>query len=928
MRARMTSPLVSVVMPSFNQAEFLKASVSSVLSQDYKHLELIVSDGGSTDSSVALLQQMAAADKRLRWFSEPDNGPADAINRALSKTRGVIIGWLNSDDLYTPGAISRAVSTFQERPNFLMLYGHGRHIDAAGQSLAYYPTRTPPQTLHSFALSCFICQPTVFFRRSMYVLLGPLDETLRTSFDFDYWLRAFSLFQSRIGFVNAMQACSRLHQSCITMQQRRTVALEAVQLLARHLGKASGHWLLGYRDELQTGKAVLPDGLTVDQEMRELLEEASACFEPKDLQQLRKQLGLHVDNSDPSGGNRLIIESGTSIRQTPLSAYFDSLPSGGRAEFFYHQPIPELEVVGISSFYALQLAIWQLRNKDLQLSSSLHNEDGRRNLMAWCVIHGRHEYRALQELTPFWQELSQPADIPETEWSGGISRLLLLVVSTFRDLKVDPQLTTAAAQQVALWWFFYTGWQALGLTREDIPPWQRQFWLDQDDISSTRFAHFVYDQRPDLQQTFDLSCEQGASGFRHWMLVNAAEETILPLLLHEETAVRSLPRFSEMNRDVYPFGVNLIGSAFGEFGLGEDVRMAAMALHAAGVPFTVINLPPGNNIREDDRTIAHWVTTSARFSINIVCLTALEHLHLHMSRGAEFFSDRYTIGYWPWELQRWPDDMRHCFHLVDEVWASSRHIYDAVKAATSRVVEYMPMAVTLPTDLNVKAEKKPLQFNLPDGKYLFVFSFDGNSFIERKNPQAVVYAFQQAFSQSEEGVCLVVKCMRPDLNNPVWQQIQKAAADDRRIIIVDAAFSKLEVMEFYRACDCFVSLHRAEGFGRGIAEALLLGLKVIATDHGGNCDFCEKAGAHLVSCTLKPLASADYVDTAGQFWADPDVNDAASAMRRAFDHRLKQKTKEAQPSAAEQTILESLFSVTAVGDRYRERLESLRRANS
>lgn len=288
----MTSPLVSVVMPSFNQADFLEASVASVLDQDYQHLELIVADGGSTDNSVALLQQLAAADKRLRWFSEPDNGPAEAINRALSRVRGVVIGWLNSDDLYTPGAISRAVAALQAQPELLMLYGHGRHINAAGQPLDDYPTRPPPQPLQSFALSCFICQPTVFFRRSMYVLLGPLDETLKTSFDFDYWLRAFRLFHSRIGFVNALQAYSRLHDSCITVQQRRTVALEGVQLMARHLGKASGHWLLGYRDELLSGKAVLPEGCTIEQELADLLQEASECFELNDLQKLRKQMGL------------------------------------------------------------------------------------------------------------------------------------------------------------------------------------------------------------------------------------------------------------------------------------------------------------------------------------------------------------------------------------------------------------------------------------------------------------------------------------------------------------------------------------------------------------------------------------------------------------------------------------------------------------
>ena len=323
----------------------------------------------------------------------------------------------------------------------------------------------------------------------------------------------------------------------------------------------------------------------------------------------------------------------THAGHTPLAAYFDKLPFDGCAESFYHQPVPELEVAGVSPFFALQLAIWQLRGEDLQSSCPLHSENGRKSFMAWCLVHGRNEYRALQELTPFWLSLSQPADIPATEWSGGISRLLLLGVSARPDIIFDPQLTTTGAQQLALLWFFSSGWQELGLTHADIPRWQRQFWLDKEDICSTRFAHFVYSQRPDLQTAFDLGTKQGASDYRHWLTEYAPNETILPLLQKGEKEALPLPHFNEAKQCANNFGVNLLGSAFGEFGLGEDVRMAAMALHAAGVPFTVVNLPPGNNIREDDRTIAHWVTNSASYSITIVCLTALEHLNLYMERG-------------------------------------------------------------------------------------------------------------------------------------------------------------------------------------------------------------------------------------------------------------------------------------------------------
>ncbi len=243
-------PLVSVVMPSYQQARFICESIDSVLSQSYPNVELIVADGGSRDDTVAILQRRAEQDPRLRWFSRPDRGPAHAINDALQLVRGTIIGWLNSDDLYTAGAILRAVDALAADPALLMVYGHGQHVDAASAVLDDYPTLPPSTPIARFKEGCYICQPTMFMQRTAQVLLGKLDEEFKASFDFDYWLRAFTFFQSRIGFVDAVQAYSRLHEDCITLRLRQTVALEGMRLLAHHLGSAPKEWLLTYFDEL------------------------------------------------------------------------------------------------------------------------------------------------------------------------------------------------------------------------------------------------------------------------------------------------------------------------------------------------------------------------------------------------------------------------------------------------------------------------------------------------------------------------------------------------------------------------------------------------------------------------------------------------------------------------------------------------------
>src|SRR5690606_23872881 len=155
----------------------------------------------------------------------------------------------------TPGACSRAMAALQQHPDWLLVYGHGEHVDAAGRSLDRYPTLPPSTPIEQFAEGCFICQPTMFFRRSAAVLLGKLDEELRCAFDFDWWLRAFKLFPGRIGFVDAVQAGSRLHAGCITLRQRRSVMLEGMRVLHRHLGSAPANWIRTYVEELLTGKA-------------------------------------------------------------------------------------------------------------------------------------------------------------------------------------------------------------------------------------------------------------------------------------------------------------------------------------------------------------------------------------------------------------------------------------------------------------------------------------------------------------------------------------------------------------------------------------------------------------------------------------------------------------------------------------------------
>ncbi|NDY93940.1 glycosyltransferase family 2 protein [Ideonella livida] len=290
-------PALSVVMPTRNQARFIAESVRSVLAPAAlppPGLELVVMDGASTDGTPDLLAQLAGEfPGRLRWHSAPDSGPAQAVNRAVALARAPLLGWLNSDDLYLPGAAARALDHLLTHPAQVMVYGQARHVDQDGQDLGAYPTRGPDTPLAAWADGCHLCQPTAFFRREAFEALGGLDETLHASFDYELWLRLFRAHPGRIGFIDQVQALSRLHAEGITLRLRERVAREGVRVVHRHLGPAPLHWLLTLLGELcerHLSDPAAPATPGPAAQVRALAAELSGCLAPGAAQALEEAL--------------------------------------------------------------------------------------------------------------------------------------------------------------------------------------------------------------------------------------------------------------------------------------------------------------------------------------------------------------------------------------------------------------------------------------------------------------------------------------------------------------------------------------------------------------------------------------------------------------------------------------------------------------
>lgn len=347
-------------------------------------------------------------------------------------------------------------------------------------------------------------------------------------------------------------------------------------------------------------------------------------------------------------------------------------------------------------------------------------------------------------------------------------------------------------------------------------------------------------------------------------------------------------------------------------GVGAAARGYARALAAAGVEVCTLTtgLPSSDGGSDYGRESYESRPPNDDLDAELICINA-DDLPWFMDRFGGVLSDAPRIGVWAWETDRIPARFDRPYRMLDEIWVYSRFTAENVGARSPIPVIALPPAVPTPSD------RPPLRLGVPDG-FLYLFMFDYHSSIKRKNPVGLIEAFTRAFADGE-GPRLLIKTFNAPKRPIEEEQLLWAIGDRSDIYIVDASLTAAERDAVLAACDCYVSLHRSEGFGLTLAEAMALSKPVIGTAYSGNLDFMNDRNSFLVKYELARVGRDAQTYPADGAWAEPDLDHAAALLRRVHDN----PDAAARVGARAREDIARILSEQATGERMRGRLQEL-----
>jgi len=380
---------------------------------------------------------------------------------------------------------------------------------------------------------------------------------------------------------------------------------------------------------------------------------------------------------------------------------------------------------------------------------------------------------------------------------------------------------------------------------------------------------------------------------------------------------RDAPYSSEYARRHTHLGLNIAGFLTADLGVGESARCMVRAADAAGLSAALVPLKLNCKNRLGDQTYAARLQDDNPHAVNVIHLDPPASRDLDHHHGPGFRAGKYNIAYFAWELPEFPDAWGSSFDYYQEIWCPSDFAAAAIAMKSPLPVLTMPHAIAFAPPTAPMVELRA-HFALPPSTYLFLTLFDLNSYSARKNPRGVIDAFRRSGLASSDAA-LVIKVQNVAGNEGDFSALQASVADLPRTVLITDTLPRADIYALEAACDCFVSLHRSEGFGLAVAECMHLGKPVISTDWSATAEFVTPENGCPVRAHLITLEQNHGPYAKGSTWAEPDVTHAAEYMRALFHDRALG----ARLGAAARETIAARYSPAVIGARYRQRLESI-----
>lgn len=445
---------------------------------------------------------------------------------------------------------------------------------------------------------------------------------------------------------------------------------------------------------------------------------------------------------------------------------------------------------------------------------------------------------------------------------------------------------------------------------------------DKENLVFTNFQHYLWNFFDNQRLNLDPERADHLTSLTHWYIKNARFEQGLDHRLIEPVAcrfgqVRPSKAITAFHKSADHADISVVGYLQTTSGVGTVARHTLQNLAKSGLSVEGVDVAFGVVSDRSDRSCTHLLNGRVRGRIQLYANINADQLPAVLKHLQPITDPGYKISMPAWELEEFPAEWLSAFDDVDEIWAQTRWIQRMLAGRLDKPVVYMPVALTL--DLPVAQPRA--RFGLPEDTFLFYFSFDFLSFIERKNPEGIVAAFRQMRQQHGKAhrSALVIKAMNGDFAKDREDAFLKLIGDDPDILLINGVLSRADTLSLMTCCDCVVSLHRCEGLGLVVAEAMALGLPVIATDYAATTDLLSPATGYPVGYRLVPVKKGEYPFGEGQRWADPDIGHAAWLMR----HVMNNPEEARQKATAAQQFIQKTYNAEIVLKQQMQRFAEL-----